>query len=299
MILVNGELMALMMICAAVCTMLGAMWALWVVLQRRALFGKPKVPVIPETATHRISSITLPVDGDILHGWLAIPNTAVRGAIVDSNGREESPTTLLTLLPHVPGQAMLVLHRRGLGPSGGRPSERAHVRDGLLALDWLCGHLEISLAAVTVIGRSLGSGVAVRVAAQRQIGRLVLISPFDRLVNVIRHRYPRLPEFALRDKFDSVRHMPAVNCPCQVVVGEQDQVIPAVFSRALFANWPGSVKWFSLADGQHRGLLRNPAVLAAIAEFVQRDYAGHASLNKEEIDTAVPLVRTLEANLVA
>lgn len=241
-------------------------------ITRRALFGQPKEAILPEVDTHRIIPATIEVDGVRLYGWLAMPllMPSTRRAIVYFNGRHENPSTLFSILPDVPEHAVLVFHRRGLGPSAGWPSESAHIQDGLSAMDWLCTHLKVSASAVTIVGRSLGSGVAVRVAAAREVGGLVLISPFDRLVHVVNHHHPWLPGVLLRDKFASADHMAAVRCPCLSVVGEQDAVIPAALSRALFSDWSGSLEEFVVVDGEHRGLLRNPDVCRAVAGFVAR-----------------------------
>lgn len=239
---------------------------------RRIIFGQPKAAIIPDVPTHRISPVTMMVDGARLHGWLAMPVVvpATLRAIVYFNGRHENPSTLFAILSDVPEHAVFVFHRRGLGPSAGWPSEIAHVHDGLSAVDWLCAHLKIPASALTVVGRSLGSGVAVRVAAARELGGLVLISAFDRLEHVVKYRHQWVPAFILRDKFASVDHMAEVRCPCLSIVGDSDSVIPADFSRALFAQWAGSLEEFVVANGGHRGLLRNAAVCQAIASFARR-----------------------------
>lgn len=237
---------------------------------RRLVFGQPKAPVVPETASHEIRQITFEVDGVTLHGWLAMPRQAPNRAILYFNGRKESPTALFTVLPELPEHAVMVFHRRGLRPSGGRPSEAGHVRDGLDALDWLCRHLTIRSSAVTIVGRSLGSGVAVQVAGAREVCSLVLLSAFDCLGHIVKHHYPWLPGFVLRDKFESIEHIDAVRCPCLSIVGDSDRVIPAAFSRALFDDWVGSVEEFVVAGGGHRGLLRNPVVTSVVAGFVKQ-----------------------------
>ncbi len=269
---------------AATCAYIGLVfWLLSVgalAVSRRVIFGQPKPAIIPDTQTHSINPITFVVDGAALQGWLAMPKRAPGCAILYFNGRHENPTTLFAILHEVPEHAVMVFHRRGLGSSGGWPSEQAHVRDGLVALDWFCKHLEISPAAVTIVGRSLGSGVAVRVSAARDVCGLVLLSAFDRLVHVIGHRYPWLPEFLIRDKFDSARHVAAIRCPCLSIVGDRDCVIPPRFSRALFAHWEGSLEELVIAGGEHRGLLRNPSVCLAIATFARR-YQAHAAYRED------------------
>ena len=237
-------------------------------LRRKLLYGKPKSPYLPKAVCHEISPFTVQLDGVILHGWLALPHGYVSGAILYFNGRRESPTTIFRFLSSLKNQAVAVFHSRGLGPSTGTPSEKALVDDGLLVLDWLCARTQLPLSSITIVGRSLGSGIAIQVSAIREVAGLTLISPFDSLVHVIRKHIRFFPSFLLEDKFYSVGYISKVRCPVLAITGARDTTIPTELSRTLFDNWDGQLAEHEVPEGRHRGLLRYPSVENAVASFI-------------------------------
>ena len=82
----------------------------------------------------------------------------------------------------------------------GSPSEPALVADALAVFD----QVQSRHAEVAVMGRSLGSGVAVQLAAERPVERLVLVTPFDSLVNVAKEYFRWLPVgLLMRDRYES------------------------------------------------------------------------------------------------
>ena len=85
-----------------------------------------------------------------------------------------------------PDWAIYMLHYRGYGGSTGKPTEQGIVSDALALFDLV--HRQHS--RVIVVGRSLGSGVAVQIAAQRPVERLVLITPYNTLVDAAAKSLP-------------------------------------------------------------------------------------------------------------
>lgn len=250
-------------------------------LRRKLLYGKPKTPFLPKTLGHEISPFTVQINGVTLHGWLAIPRGEVAGAILYFNGRRESPTTIFRFLSTLNNQAVATFNYRGLGPSTGTPSEKALVDDGLQVLDWLSATIEIPVSSIVIVGRSLGSGIAVQVSAARDIAGLILISPFDSLVNVIRKRIRYFPKFLLEDSFDSVRHISKVRCPVLAITGARDTTIPTELTRALFDDWNGQLAEHEVPEGRHRGLLRYRSVEHAVAIFASQLESGSRRLDRQ------------------
>src|SRR5687768_14271842 len=124
-----------------------------------------------------------------------------------------------------PGVGWLLIDYRGYGSSGGAPSERHLVADALLWHDYATRNL--GARSVAVFGRSLGSGVAVQLAAARAVAGIVLVAPYDSLTSVARHYYPYLPvSWMLRHRFDSLAHAPSLTAPLLCLVAERDEVIP-------------------------------------------------------------------------
>jgi len=127
---------------------------------------------------------------------------------------------------------------RGFSGSTGSPSEEEIVADALMAYDQL-KRLGPADSEIVVYGESLGTAVAVQVAANRHPAGLVLESPFSSAVDVGSYLYPYLPVFALlRDRFDSLSHIRKVKAPILMMHGEDDRVVPARFGKKLFAAAP-------------------------------------------------------------
>lgn len=142
-----------------------------------------------------------------------------------------------------PAHSLYLVNYRGHGGSSGRPSERALLADATVVYDQVAArHPEVS-----VIGRSLGSGVAVHIARARKVRRLALVSPFDSMVNVAREHYAWLPvSLLMLDRYESAMKAPAVRVPVLIVIAADDEIIPAqrttasTFSRSTLNRLPDS-----------------------------------------------------------
>ncbi|MEO1003252.1 MAG: hypothetical protein AAFX65_09090 [Cyanobacteria bacterium J06638_7] len=173
-------------------------------------------------------------------------------------------TELAALLPHT---ALYLLHYRGYGGSGGRPSEAALRADAQA----LYAHVAERHQEVSVAGRSLGTGPAVHLAATRPVQRLVLLVPFDSLLAVARGAMPWLPvDWLLHDRWDAAAEAPRVRASTTIVAAEFDAVVPVARARALHRAFrPGVAELVVVSDLNH-----NTPILqsAAFREALQRRY---------------------------
>ena len=127
---------------------------------------------------------------------------------------------------------------------------------------------------VVVYGESIGTGVATRVAAGRDVGALVLESPFTSLVDIARRRFPRLPVGPLvRDRFDQLPRTGQVRCPILVLQGARDTVVPPDLGQTLFDAAPQPKELWVAPEGGHNDLFRFGAA-DVVAAFVDRVMAG-------------------------
>ncbi|MCL2831292.1 MAG: lysophospholipase [Betaproteobacteria bacterium] len=162
-----------------------------------------------------------------------------------------------------PDHAIYLLHYRGYGGSAGEPSEAALVADALQLVD------QVSAAhpQVTVIGRSLGSGVAVQVAAQRALARLVLVTPYHSVLELARERFPFVPVgWLLRDRYESWAYAPKIHAPTTIIVAGNDEVIPRRSTGLLAAAFlPGVAHQVVIDGADHNGIGLSPQYLPALA----------------------------------
>ena len=119
-------------------------------------------------------------------------------------------------------------------------------------------------------GRSLGSGVAVRLAAHRPVRAVVLVSPFDSLRSIARKQYPFVPvSLLLKHPFDSLAHAPEIAAPLLVVAGDHDRLIPAKYSRRLHDAWGGPKRWRLLEQADHNDIHARSGYWPEIRDFLE------------------------------
>ena len=184
-------------------------------------------------------------DGTRLHAWHVKGDPLI---IYFGGNAEEVSWMLEEAARRTPGLGWLLVDYRGYGSSGGSPSEAALVADALRWHD----DMKNQYQKIHVFGRSLGSGVAVQLAAQRPVAGVILVAPFDSLVEVGKHHYPFLPvNWMLRHRFDSVAVAPKIAAPLLCIVAAGDEIIPAVHSKRLYDAWGGEKRWVGLEGAGH------------------------------------------------
>jgi fermentation-respiration switch protein FrsA (DUF1100 family) len=144
------------------------------------------------------------------------------------------------------GLGVFMLSYRGYSGSTGRPSERANVADAKLAYEALIAE-GVAADDIILYGESLGSGVAVQLAAEKPVGGIILDAPYTSIVDVAADAYPFFPVRPfLFDRYETLRYLPKIDAPLLVIHGEEDEVIPVAMGRAVYAaaNGPKEIVTF-------------------------------------------------------
>jgi pimeloyl-ACP methyl ester carboxylesterase len=150
------------------------------------------------------------------------------------------------------------------------PSEAALLGDALALFDHV--HAQHPEQPISVIGASLGTGVASYVASRRSVARLVLVSPFDSLADVAQSHYPLLPvRWMVRDRFDSVTHLRGYTGPVMVLRAGQDNVIPPIHTNRLISVLGRPPHVVDLPFADHSTIGSDPELEGALAGFLQAD----------------------------
>jgi len=178
------------------------------------------------------------------------------------NGEDVSQS-LQPLVDAFPRHALYLLHYRGYGGSGGKPAEATITQDALALFD----SVHPKHPNVVVIGRSLGSGVAVRLASQRPAARLVLVTPYDSLQELAAQQFRWFPvRWLLTDKFESWRYVPTVQAPTLLIAAEFDEVIPRASTEQLFTRFaPGRATLRVLPRVSHNTISQHPLYLPLLS----------------------------------
>jgi uncharacterized protein len=152
------------------------------------------------------------------------------------------------------GFGVFYLNNRGYGGSGGSPTEEHNVFDAIAAYDHLVG-LGLPAGKLVAYGESLGSRQAVRLAAERSVGAVVLEAPLTSTVDVARSTYFWLPlGLLISDQYNNERNIRSVTAPVLVLHGEQDAVIRVEMGWRVYraANEPKRIELFP--EGAHYDL---------------------------------------------
>lgn len=129
-------------------------------------------------------------------------------------------------------------------------------------------------SSISVFGRSLGTAMALYVAANRQIERMALVSPFDSLKNVAQSHYPLFPaKWLLKDQYDNLGLVERINNPTLVITAEQDRIIPPKHSANLVkALQHAEVESHALNYTGHNDISYAPAFNELLEDFFHLDH---------------------------
>ena len=138
-------------------------------------------------------------------------------------------------LKSFPLHTVYLLNYRGYGESTGHPTENGIFSDALLLYD----KIQEQHQKISVIGRSLGSGVAVYLASERPLHKMALITPYDSIKSLGQSKYIIFPVFLLlKDKYDSLSRVKHIHAQTIVLVAENDEIIPKKHSLRLINEFP-------------------------------------------------------------
>jgi uncharacterized protein len=262
----------------------------WIAVVILAYFGQRALMYFPEVVRTSPRAAGLPQaeevrletsDGERVIAW-HVPPSSKSFVILYFHGNGGAlawrAERFRMLVAH--GAGLLALSYRGYGGSTGTPSE-AGLRLDADALYRFAAE-RYPQQHLVLWGESLGTGLAVPLAAERAVGALILEAPFTSAVEVGAAVYPFLPVRRLmKDRFSSEDSIARVAAPVLVLHGARDEVIPIEMGERLYARIKSPKRFVRFAEGRHSDLDRHGAVAAAL-EFLSaardRSSAGSAGL---------------------
>jgi fermentation-respiration switch protein FrsA (DUF1100 family) len=164
------------------------------------------------------------------------------------------------------GTGLVALSYRGYAGSSGRPSERGLLQDATAA----CAFTSARYGADQIVlwGFSLGSGVAVALAADQPVGKLVLEAPYTSIAELAAGRFAMVPvSWLLRDRFHTDQRIGRVTAPLLIMHGARDAVIPISFGERLFARAHQPKQFVRFAEGGHNNL-DNYGAIETVRQFI-------------------------------
>lgn len=213
-----------------------------------------------------LASLTVESDGEKLKILTRKANSTK--ALIYFGGNADDVSTYLTSFTEAfPEHNLFLANYRGYGGSSGEPSEAALFADAVAVYDKVRG----DYSEISVIGRSLGSGVAVYLASVRDVDRLVLVTPYDSIKNVGKKHLPIFPiGLLLKDKFDSASRVKDVSARTLIILAETDRTIPRGNSEALISQFPKEqVRVETLPETTHNSVVMSKEYLPLVHSFLR------------------------------
>jgi alpha/beta superfamily hydrolase len=252
---------------AAAIGSLPAYWTLLATRQGDILFNARKLPVVHLSEDFSTYSHTVP--GGMVRGYVYHPQgeDALRDLFIYFAGRGEDVRATAQMLHWLPeGFGFAALNYRGVADSQGRPSEIASVEDAAQ----FANHLRRAFphARLHVVGRSLGTGVAIQLVARQEFASLQLVTPYDSMLQVAKRRFPLVPlSLLLRHQFNSLEHSREVAAKTQVLLAERDDVVLPERSARLIEAWPTPISVQTVPGSDHHSIMGLEATWLYLIDF--------------------------------
>ncbi|WP_339450094.1 alpha/beta hydrolase [Pseudomonas sp. EA_5y_Pfl2_R50] len=201
--------------------------------------------------------------------WVTTRERVGPRALIYFGGNAEDVTRNLPEFAEAfPDYALYLLNYRGFGGSGGSPSEEAIAEDALALFD----QVSVSHPQIAVVGRSLGSGVAIRLASQRPVQNLILVTPYNSLEEIAAKQYPWVPvQWLLKDRFESGKYAAHVRVPTLLLAASDDEVIARDSTQRLLENFPKGVATLRIVPASgHNSISDRPQYWQWMGEVLNR-----------------------------
>ena len=159
---------------------------------------------------------------------------------------------------------------RGYGRNPGSPSEKGLTRDADAWMKWITALTSLEERPLIIYGESLGSGLAVKMAAKYPAKALVLHTPYSSLADIAKHRYPIFPvDLLMKDPFYVMDDIEKVSFPVFMIHGDADEIIPIDISKKLYQNAGEPKEYLEIRGGRHNDLY-DYNIAVKIKEFIYK-----------------------------
>ena len=258
---------------AVIAAVLALIWT----TQRRLMYFPADAVLTPaEVGLDGVEPVTFETtDGIELSGWfLAASGSSPRVTVLVFNGNAGNRAYRAPLATALREQGLQVLlvDYRGYGGNPGAPTEKGLALDSRAARAYLAGRSDVDASRLVYFGESLGTAVAVNLAAEHPPAALILRSPFTSMTDLGRHHYPFLPvRLLLRDRFEAIDHIQRIHAPLLVIAGGRDRIVPIENSRRLYDAAVAPKTFLVRANADHNDdeLLAGDEMIQAIVRFLR------------------------------
>ncbi len=223
-----------------------------------------------------------------LHGWF-INRTEVKNTplLVIYGDSDQEISQYLQRIEKMNNISALLVNYRGYGESSGEPTQNYLIGDALDILDQIAVDNEIEFKDVVVYGHGLGTGVATVISHYRDVGALILSSPFDSMVSVIEEQHPLLPvRHILKHYFSSIDLAPRLELPTAALIADNDELYRPKLADKLLSRWKGEVRKINYSSDRKQ-MQESDKYWDDISDFIAEWHQSNQnSLNSQTMESA-------------
>lgn len=208
----------------------------------------------------------LQTDKLLLKGWVVNPGKQRAMVYFGGNGEavEYNAEVFKKTLPNV---TVYLLPYRSYSGNPGEVTEANLYGDALRLHD----QIKKKHSSVSAMGRSLGSGVATYLASKRKIDKLVLVTPYDSIVNVAQAHYPAFPvKLLIKDRYESWRRASDIDSDVLVLIAGMDSIIPRANTENLLRHFKQKPKVIVFENADHNTPADSTEYDRAVSGFIDR-----------------------------
>ena len=160
----------------------------------------------------------------------------------------------------------LIVAYRGFNGNKGKPTEKGLYEDARSTLNWLAKQ-KIKEDQIIIYGESLGTGVSIEIAQNKNFAGIILESPFTSMVDAGKFYYPYLPvSLLLKDRYETIKKLKNINIPILVMHGKKDKIVPFQMGKKVFENVKEPKFSYFPEDDDHM-MNYNENLLEALSNF--------------------------------
>lgn len=181
-------------------------------------------------------------------------NPNQQNAILYFGGRSEAVANNIRNFENsFPKHTVYLVNYRGYGGSSGTPTEKNLYNDAT----YIYNQIAKKHKSISVIGRSLGTGVATYVASTSKVDKLVLVTPYDSILNMAKDKYPFYPiDYILEDQYNSIQRVEDIDIPTLIFLASNDETIKADYSYNLIEKFePSQLSVKTIQNSGHKSIV--------------------------------------------
>lgn len=199
--------------------------------------------------TEKSNTLLLPTE--VGHTVVTVAKREGAKALIYFGGNAEDVSRRLDKFKSTfPDYSLYLMHYRGYGGSHGQPDEQLNYQDAQALFEQVAQ----SKRKIVLMGYSLGSGIATRLAAEKSPDSLILVTPYSSIEDLASERYWGFPvSLLLQDKYLSWQYAARVTAKTSILLAGQDRVIPEASTLKLMANFPEGVATLHRFDDDDHG----------------------------------------------